>query len=213
MHSRSTRPPGRPKQSEQRSTPDMILRTAAHLFMESGYDAVSVDALAEAVGITKASIYYYFPTKSDVFAASMEALMTTIHRESQRILDGPGPFGDRLRALAIARLSVAETRFDFDRVLAEAAPQLTPAHRERLQDAMHRLSGLIIDAFRLETEKGHIQSTNPKFAAHAYLALLNVGFARNPDGSRIFSSPEEAADTVVDLMMRGLSSHQSIKSP
>ncbi len=206
MRNRSTRPPGRPRQSEQRSTPDMILRTAAHLFMESGYDAVSVDAMAEAVGITKASIYYYFPTKSDVFTAAMEALMVTIHRESKRILDGPGPFGDRLRALAAGRLAVAETRFDYDRVLAEADPQLTPGQRERLQEAMHRVSGLIVDAFRVESQKGTIRPTNADFAAHAFLALLNVGYARKPDGSRIFANAQDAADAVVSLVLSGLSS-------
>ena len=56
LRNTSTRPPGRPKQSELRSTADVILETGAHLFMESGYEAVSVDALAEAVGVTKASI-------------------------------------------------------------------------------------------------------------------------------------------------------------
>src|SRR5690606_7842099 len=40
-----------------------ILTTAAELFGERGYDAVSLEDVAERLDVTKGSLYYYFRSK------------------------------------------------------------------------------------------------------------------------------------------------------
>lgn len=204
MRTPANRPPGRPKQSEQLSIPDTILNIAAHLFMDNGYDAVSLDTIAEAAQITKASIYYYFPTKADVFVASVERLLSTVCQESQKLLDRPGLLRDRLLILTEVRLSITETRFDFERVISEAAPQLAPVQVSRVRQAMQNLADLLTDAFRRATEGGELVAKDPVFAAHAYMAVLNTAFAHAPTGERLFTDPHATAEAIVDLMMSGL---------
>lgn len=46
----------------------MILAEAFKLFAEKGYDATSMDDIAKAVGIKKASLYAHFPGKESIFA-------------------------------------------------------------------------------------------------------------------------------------------------
>jgi AcrR family transcriptional regulator len=46
-----------------------IAEAALELFTERGYDGTSLNDVAERVGITKANVYYYFRTKSDLVAA------------------------------------------------------------------------------------------------------------------------------------------------
>lgn len=41
-----------------------------------GDDAVSIDAISEAVDVTMASIYYYFRAKSDMFVSALETLLS-----------------------------------------------------------------------------------------------------------------------------------------
>lgn len=53
---------------------DEILRAAATLFAARGYRAVTTDDLAEAIGMTKSAMYYYFKNKYEV--------LSTIFRES-----------------------------------------------------------------------------------------------------------------------------------
>jgi AcrR family transcriptional regulator len=43
---------------------ELILDTAARLFAETSYDAVSIDDIAKEIGATKGLIYHYFPSKS-----------------------------------------------------------------------------------------------------------------------------------------------------
>jgi len=48
------------------STRDKIMKAAAKLFSERGYDRVSTREIAAAIGINSASIYYHFPSKEDI---------------------------------------------------------------------------------------------------------------------------------------------------
>jgi AcrR family transcriptional regulator len=49
-----------------------ILETAQRLFTELGYDATSLQKIADETGLTKAAVYYYFRTKSDILRAATQ---------------------------------------------------------------------------------------------------------------------------------------------
>src|SRR3712207_3217233 len=46
-----------------------ILRTAAELFAQRGFNAVGMRAIADAVGMRSSSLYYHFPSKMDILHA------------------------------------------------------------------------------------------------------------------------------------------------
>ena len=52
-----------------------ILDAATQLFADQGYDATSVNAIAEAVGIRAPSLLYHFPSKDQLRDAVLEALL------------------------------------------------------------------------------------------------------------------------------------------
>jgi AcrR family transcriptional regulator len=68
------------------STRERILEIALDLFIEKGYDNTSLRDIAEALGYTKAAIYYHFPSKNDIFMA--------LHLQLHEL------FSERLRLLA-----------------------------------------------------------------------------------------------------------------
>jgi AcrR family transcriptional regulator len=45
---------------------------ASGLFTERGYDATSLQDIADRLGFTKAALYYHFPRKDDIFSALLE---------------------------------------------------------------------------------------------------------------------------------------------
>ena len=51
---------------DETTTRDKILKAAARLFSERGYDLVTTREIAKAVGINSASIYYHFSSKADI---------------------------------------------------------------------------------------------------------------------------------------------------
>jgi len=55
---------------------EQILRAARKLFLEHGYSDTSMDAVAVESGVSKATLYAYFETKKDLFAAIIDEFST-----------------------------------------------------------------------------------------------------------------------------------------
>src|SRR6266704_4931567 len=53
-------------------TRQQIVETAQRLFVDLGYDATSLQMIADEMGLTKAAVYYHFRAKSDILHAAMQ---------------------------------------------------------------------------------------------------------------------------------------------
>ncbi len=65
-----------------------ILNAAGNLFYQNGIRSVGVDAVAEAAGITKRTLYYHFKGKDALVAAYLEARNTTVLASLQTAMTG-----------------------------------------------------------------------------------------------------------------------------
>ncbi len=67
----SSRPAGRTTSRTDKAgqTRQLVLDTAQRLFTQYGYDATSLQMIADEMGVTKAAVYYYFRTKADILHA------------------------------------------------------------------------------------------------------------------------------------------------
>jgi AcrR family transcriptional regulator len=59
-------------------TREEIQRTALELFIEQGYDKTSLREIAERVGVTKAALYYHFPTKDKILESVVADLAADV---------------------------------------------------------------------------------------------------------------------------------------
>ena len=64
-----------------------ILETATQVFREVGYERASMAMISARLGGSKATLYKYFPSKEELFAAAMLAAMETRGQELVRLLD------------------------------------------------------------------------------------------------------------------------------
>lgn len=88
--------------------PTQILDAAFEQFVEQGYSAARVEDIAERVGVTKGTVYVYFPTKEELFAAMINHISVPFEDMLGDIQKLEGNCAERLRAmilLAYARLS------------------------------------------------------------------------------------------------------------
>jgi len=72
--SRSTSPRAQRKREQ-------ILSGAQHLFLTQGYAGTSTDAIAKAAGISKETLYAYYPNKEALFAAVLQHLVDVLADE------------------------------------------------------------------------------------------------------------------------------------
>ncbi|MGE0329244.1 MAG: TetR/AcrR family transcriptional regulator [Ramlibacter sp.] len=82
-----------------RAREDAIVHTVNRLLAEKGFDAMTVDEVAAAVGIAKASLYKHFPSKEDLAAAAMVRVM---RRAQEYLANVPATLSplDKLRTVA-----------------------------------------------------------------------------------------------------------------
>lgn len=139
----SKRPTGRRRRPGRPTNPipvATIVAAARDLISQRGYDAVSLREVAERVGVTKAALYYHFPSKAELYDAVLEedagAMMELV--AAARLDDGS--FAERLDRLgalvcdylgqrpAVARL--------FLRELVGHGPYLTGAGAARVSEIL-----------------------------------------------------------------------------
>ena len=58
-----------PKQQEIRDREELLLDVAQRMLLERGYEDLRMDRIAEAVGVSKGTVYQHFGSRDDLLAA------------------------------------------------------------------------------------------------------------------------------------------------
>ncbi|CAK4870498.1 unnamed protein product [Aphanomyces euteiches] len=202
MEPSSKRTPGRPKANNQdASVKELILRTASQLFMEFGYDQISLEQIAKSSGVTKASVYYYYNNKANLFTAAIVQMMTNIRRYTLMILERKESLRQRLILVAEAHLS-KKTHINFVSLMKEATPSLSEDQLEAMHNAETAIHLEVAKEFQTSMDKGEITRGNPLLMSHAFSALMMTG--NRDEISSMFASPNETAVAIVSIFWDGV---------
>lgn len=77
---------------------------AAANTLGASFDDVRIDEIAEASGIPRATLYYYFQGKDEILAFLLRSAMTDLVAAATHAVGGPGDAADRLKELIAAQL-------------------------------------------------------------------------------------------------------------
>ncbi|MBB6729767.1 TetR family transcriptional regulator [Cohnella zeiphila] len=196
----SGRAPGRPKHpGPSVSIRDTVLAEASRMFMEHGFAHVSLNQIAEKAGVTKASVYYYFPNKADLFTAAVTEMMKRIAAVSSRILAGEESLSERLET--IAKANMAASHGEFETMMREALPSLSESQQEEIRQAEHGIHKVLADCFARAIEDGELApGLGPMLLAYSFSAMMRVG---NREAHFIGVSEEELPRRIVELFWNG----------
>lgn len=89
---------GRKRNSRERTMDNRqaILDSALTLFYEKGYDAVGVQQIVEAAGVTKPTLYYYFGSKQGLLANVLKDHFATLEEQMIRLKEAPERIPEKL---------------------------------------------------------------------------------------------------------------------
>lgn len=76
-----------------------IVRAAAEMFKKNGYRGTKLNDVAEAMGLDRASLYYYVGSKEELFHEVVGTAVETNADTAEQILAGPGTAPEKLRTL------------------------------------------------------------------------------------------------------------------
>lgn len=98
-----------------------LVAEAVRLFGQRGYESTTLDAVAEAAGVRKQSLLYYFPTKEELFAACLEELTARVNAALTDALAGPDEGWSRIEQVIRAIFRLARDWPDFPGFIREAS--------------------------------------------------------------------------------------------
>lgn len=120
-----------------------IVRAAARLFRDKGFEATTVRDIAAAVGMQSGSPFYHFGSKHDILHAVMEQGLRDGLERTERDVDASLAPAERFRALVRTHLGLLhEAGSEFLAVMLYDWRSLPKAHRHRLLELKHRYDAI-----------------------------------------------------------------------
>jgi AcrR family transcriptional regulator len=200
------------------------IASAERLFLQYGYSGTSISMIAEALGVTKAALYYHFPDKEALFLAVFDEYLRCVSADLASIAPlfapaGPAPAGGRgrpaanrareaFRALADVFLSRGQASVSMQRLCFQESPRLGEAGRLALGEKYHRDLVRPVEAFfRLASESGWLRDRGPGEPSRVWLfmGILSAFFApgRSATGEAV-PDAETAASAFAEALLAGI---------
>jgi len=190
-----------------------ILRTAARLFQQQGYDATSMNDVAAALKLSKGGLYHHFESKDEIlFHIMSHAMQITEERVINvvRRIDaardnasGMDITEERLRTLIRLHIEVVLSPEDREiTVMLHENHPLPPALRRKInarkKDYVHFVENLVADVQR---KRGTRSPVTPRAAAFALVGMINWIYQwYKPDGAL---TGDALVQQYTDIFFRG----------
>lgn len=173
-----------------------LLAAAKEVFAGSGFVGTTVGDVARAAGVSHGTVYVYFPSKEELFAATLEAEGRALN---EAILSGIAATGTSdPDAALLAAVHAVLAHFAEDAAAARLLLR-DPASSGFAGRFLDQLSELVVDAQR----HGRVRPGPPAAIGFAFAALIGQFVQRRlhtDDGL----SDREAAELVVGVLMDGV---------
>jgi AcrR family transcriptional regulator len=143
------------------STAERILDASLVSFSSKGYEATSLDALADGLGIRKQSILYWFPSKEVLLDAVIDRSAEELRQALEGSLDRAGTGWARVEAVVRSVFRLAARRPELLGLLRELG-RLGPPPATRLVESLDPLVQRASSFLEAEMSAGHMRRHEPR---------------------------------------------------
>lgn len=192
------RRPGRPRMDtpsqEYLERLASIVDAAAELFGQHGYDAASLEQIADELDLRKATLYHYVGSKADLLRLVFERTLALALERFESIQEIPEP-RDRLEALIRHQVVTVATYPDYFSVFFDQRGNLAPPDEEIMRGQQRRYVEAYAAAVRDAADAGCIAAVDPVLGAQGILGMTSWIY-------KWFRADRHSADEVADTCVR-----------
>jgi AcrR family transcriptional regulator len=171
-----------------------IYEVACRQFAQRGFDGVSMRDIAAECGISKATLYHYFPDKDSILRPLAMGATKSIYLHVARHDDATLPAAERLRRFIVETATFFEA-FRWAWIAGSTAFWSDPEARARYEQ-------LLRDILQAGIDSGELRAKDVKIAGRLVLGTINwMPRWYNPTGP--LKAPE-IADQFCDMLLDGL---------
>ena len=209
-----------PRQRRKEARPQELLEAALALFVEKGFAATRAEEVAQRAGVSKGTLYLYYPSKEDLLKAVIEQRVSSeIAAGAAEAASFQGPTDELLRTILTQwwqRLYDSPVSGVFKIVITEVRnfPEIADFHRRTVVEPGQRLVGQLVQR---GIDRGEFRSVDVHSAVHSLIfPMIMACLHKHSLGACI---PEERMDGKrfirdhVELMLRGLGTRAPAPAP
>ncbi|NIM93845.1 MAG: TetR family transcriptional regulator [Anaerolineales bacterium] len=179
-----------------------IIQAAAQIFRQKGYHATSMQDIADAVQLQKASLYHHVTSKQDILFTILEQALDLLIADMHSVVESELSPDEKLRlAMQVYMGRLAEDA-DLSAVLLLEHRSLEHKLRSRHVKRRDRYEGLWRQIVKEGVEKGVFRPVDVAVVSFAILGVQNWMITWFREGGKY--SALELADHFSDLFLRGL---------
>jgi AcrR family transcriptional regulator len=188
----------RPKKTASQDTRTLAIDAADALLHQHGYLGVSMDAIAEAIGVRKASLYHHFPAGKDEIILEIADRSTTEGALSfMQALESSN--GIRAQLTSLAREIIGKRQQDFA-VLRDAMRFMANEHQTHIYQQFYNGQFKPLHrAIKQAVTQGELRKHDTERSTWAFLSLLSELRLREGE-----TNGGKLAEFIVALMLSGL---------
>ena len=209
------------RQRRKAARPHELLEAALTLFVEKGLAATRAEEVAKLAGVSKGTLYLYYPSKDELFKAVVRAYLTQVIVEGEELLEQfEGSTSEVLHLLAHtwwARVGSSKAAGLLVLIMAEAAnfPELAQFYIDEVVAPSH---ALLARAVQRGIDRREFRDMDVTCVVHALIAPLQFLILYRQctavcTANPVPLDPARFMTTQIELLLRGLEVRTSTTQP
>lgn len=199
---------------------ERILAAAEALFADAGFDAVSMSAVAERAGVSKANIFHHFSSKNTLYLAVMRNACGRANPLMDNLENPGGAFTEGLHTFARAHLANLLDNPQTSRLILREVIDNDPQRCKELAEQVFGANfARLVATLRAGQARGELRGDlDPGMVANLLIAADLFFFQSRevsrhlPDARHLSENPRAYSDLLVDILLRGIAPQPTPRS-
>ena len=182
---------------------EQILSTAKSLFIQQGYHGLAMRQISDALGVSKAALYYHFKDKEELFLAILSVNMNEIESAIDLIQAREVSCGEKITLFVEYVLKQPTEQRAMIRLASQEMSQLSAISRKKFDKTYHdQFTGKLQAIFEAGVENGEFRPIDPAIATWALLGIMYPYFYPAHSGATPVRA--EIIQQIISIYMDGV---------
>jgi AcrR family transcriptional regulator len=181
---------------------EQIREAAAQLFVQRGFGGTSIQDIADALGVTRTAVYYYFKNKGEILRALVEEITVAaterLARASKLKVGPTQRLRELVREYAMLILTHPKEFRVLDRSERDLPKSVAELHMAAKRQVLESFTKAVLDGITA----GEFRDVDARVAAFAILGMCNWTSAWFTTTGRL--SAEQIADAMADFALQAV---------
>ena len=215
------------KQNRRKENKKFILKAAERVFAQKGYSLATMDDIAEEAQFSKATLYRYFKSKSDIFFNIIFSSFEETHQKVTKIMLNEMSAEDKLRELISYIVSFYHKKKKIARILFMERPvmkkifrigpetqishsSLHPKIPYEFKAKMEQIFNIICEIINKGIESGEFRKVDVRDAAFIFGAMLRGFYFKGPLDNKEYGI-SKSTDLLLDFFLYGIKKNREAR--